>query len=83
MNNVIFLGKLEDYDLEYGILFVRDSKTQEIFTFVCGENLQKNLSENIDKMYDATIAIKGHLVYKYGELSVEADKVSYLQSNSK
>lgn len=83
MNNVIYVGKLKDYDLEYGILFVEDAKTQEIFTFVCNDNLMNKISENIDKMYNATIGIKGHLVNRYQEMSVEVDKLSYLQSNSK
>jgi len=83
MNNVIYLGKLKDYDLEYGILFVEDLKTQEIFTFVCNDNLMDKISNNIDKMYNATVGIKGHLVNKYEEMTVEVDSLSYLQSNSK
>jgi len=83
MNNVIYLGKLKDYDLEYGILFVEDLKTQEIFTFVCNDNLINKISNNIDKMYNATVGIKGHLVNRYEEMTVEVDSLSYLQSNSK
>lgn len=82
MNNVIYIGKIRDYDLEYGILFVEDLKTQEIFTFVCNNELMNKISENIDKMYNATVGIKGHLVNKYQEMTVEVDKLSYLQSNN-
>lgn len=83
MNNVIYIGKLRDVDLEYNILFVEDLKTQEMFTFVCNSNLIEQISDNLDKMYNATVGIKGHLVNRYQEMTVEIDKLTYLQSNSK